>query len=156
MPKKLETGERRSTLRRLMWPLTGWANLGAGFTLLELLVVLAIMILAASVFPLVLDRALPARRVRAAAGHFAATIHKAEIQSIARDRPERLSIAGLTSRLAPSTHVDATGPGGRALRALTVYPDGSTNGARLLVRDGSARRVLVVSAITGRISSDPR
>lgn len=154
MPTRSATGNAR-------WPrtcprqrLTRWV--GRGFTLLELLVVLAIMVIALAAFPLALDRALPGRRVRAATERLETAIRQAEFQSIALDQPQRLSVAELTSRFAASTHVQANRPGGGPLRALVTYPDGSTSGARFFVSDGSDRTTLVVSAITGRFTVDPR
>jgi general secretion pathway protein H len=156
MPKRLETGNAR-------WPracptrqLACWVTHEAGFTLLELLVVLAIMVIAVTAFPLALDRALPGRRVRTATEHLEAVIRHAEVQSIALDQPQRLSVAELTSQFARTTHLQTTGPGGVPLRALVAYPDGSTNGARFVVSDGSDRRTVVVSEITGRINVDAR
>jgi general secretion pathway protein H len=145
MLKRLGTGNARSLHRR-----------SAGFTLLELLVVLAIMVIAVTAFPLVLDRALPGRRVRAATEHLEAAIRDAEIQSIALDQPQRLSVSELTSQFGTSTHLRANGPGGGSLRAVVTYPDGSTNGARFVVSDGPDQSTVVVGEITGRISVEPR
>lgn len=156
MPKRLGTGDP-PWLRPCAIPqLTTCVNLEAGFTLLELLVVLAIMVLAVTAFPIALDRALPGRRVRAATERLEAEIRHAEIQSIAQDRPQRLSVAELASQFSASTQVDAAGPGGRPLQTLVIYPDGSTTGARLVVSDGSVRSIVAVSEITGRISVDDR
>lgn len=129
---------------------------GAGFTLLELLVVLAIMVIAVAAFPLALDRVLPGRRVRAATEHLVTVIRHAEIQSIALDEPQRLSVTELTSRVSSSTHIEASRPGGEPLRALVIYPDGSTNGARFVVSDDGDRSTLTVSEITGRIDVGTR
>lgn len=151
MPKKLAIGSaswlRASATRQRRWR----ATLGAGFTLLELLVVLAIMVIAITAFPLALDRVLPERRVRAATEHLEAAIRDAEIESIALDEPQHLSVAEVTFHFAPSTRLRATSPGGGPLGALVAYPDGSTNGAHFVVSDGSDRSTVVVSQITGRI-----
>ena len=128
----------------------------AGFTLLELLVVLVIMLIAVTAFPLALDRALPGRRVRAATEHLEAAIRHAEIQSIALDQPQRLSVAKLTLPFASSTHLRASALGGGPLRALVTYPDGSTSGACFVVSDGPERSTVIVSEITGRITEDSR
>lgn len=128
----------------------------AGFTLLELLVVLVIMLIAVTAFPLALDRALPGRRVRAATEHLEAAIRDAEIQSIALDQPQYLSVSKVTLQFASSTHLQASGPGGGPLRALVTYPDGSTSGASFVVSDGPDRSTVIVSEITGRINEDSR
>ena len=156
MLKRSGTGSARWLPARASRQLTCWVNDEAGFTLLELLVVLAILVMAATAFPLALDRALPGRRVRAATGYLKAAIRNAELQSMALDRPERLSVAELTSRFAASTHMQTTGPGGGPLDELVTYPDGSTNGARFVVSDGSDRSTVLVSEITGRIDVNAR
>lgn len=112
---------------------------------------LAIMVTAVAAFPIALDRALPTRRVRAAAEHLETRIRAAEIRSVALDQPQRLSIADLTLRFAASTRLLASGPCGESLLALVTYPDGSTNGGRFVITDGPARRTVTVSEITGRI-----
>lgn len=149
---------KRSAIGDGCWPRTfrtrqprGWAAPGAGFTLLELLVVLAIMVIAVAAFPLALNRALPGRRVRAATEHLEAATRNAETESIALDQPQNLSVAELRFRFATSTRLHATYLGGGALRALVTYPDGSTSGARFVVSDGAARSSVVVGEITGRI-----
>lgn len=150
MPKRLATGSVRwlgaHPIRALRW-----RPRGAGFTLLELLVVLSIMVIAVAAFPIALNRALPGSRVHAAIEHVEAAVRRTEIRSIALDQPQRLSVAELTLQVATSTHLKATGPDGESLRALVTYPDGSTNGARFVVSDGSDRATVIVGEITGRI-----
>lgn len=156
MPKRLVTGNARKLRTCFRRRSTRQVSYGAGFSLLELLVVLAIMVIAVTAFPLVLNRALPRRRVRAATEHIEAAIRRAEIQSTALDQPERISVEQLSSRLATSTHLRTTTPGGALLRALVVFPDGSTSGARFVLSDGPDRSTVLVSEITGRIHVEAR
>lgn len=156
MHKRLGTGRTHFLLGYPRRPLAVRVPDQAGFTLLELLVVLAIMVIAIAAFPLALDRALPGRRVHAATEHLEAAIRHGEIESIARDQPVRLSVSRLTSQFPASIHVEVTGPGGAPLRALMTYPDGSTNGPHFVVSDGADRGTLTVSEITGRIDVDAR
>lgn len=121
----------------------------SGFTLLELLVVLAIMLMMSAAFPLVLDRALPGRRVTVATEHLVVAIREAQARSISQGKPVRVPLVTLTGSLSASTHVVFTDWNGRALSALMLYPDGSAIGGRLLVVDGSHRSTVVVSAFTG-------
>lgn len=123
-----------------------------GFTLLELLVVLIIMVTVIAAFPLVLNRAFPARRVRLASEHLRNAVRRCEIRSIAFDRPLRLSIAQMTADFPNTTHLHARTLEGRPLHALFCYPDGSTTGGIFGISDGAARNVITVSEITGRIT----
>jgi len=137
-----------------------------GFTLLELIVVLAIVALMAGMVPLALGRALPGRRVAATAERLVALVDEAQAESEARGRPLRLKLVDRTliadpsearSALQPvswadSTKVTLTDGLGRATPALVVYPDGSTDGAQFQVVDGSHQARVQVSALTGRIT----
>jgi len=116
---------------------------------LELLVVLAVMLMMSAAFPLVLDRALPGRRVTLATEHLVAAIREAQARSIAQGEPVRVSLVTLTGSLSASTHVVFTDWNGRALSALMLYPDGSAIGGRLQVVDGPHHTTIVVSSITG-------
>src|SRR5436305_102535 len=64
----------------------------SGFTLLELMVVLLVLVMAAALFPLALDRALPARRVTTTADHLIAAVRNAQAVSTASGRPVTLTI----------------------------------------------------------------
>ncbi|MGA7538941.1 MAG: prepilin-type N-terminal cleavage/methylation domain-containing protein [Steroidobacteraceae bacterium] len=129
-------------------------RLASGFTLLELLVVLAIMLMMAAAFPLAFDRALPGRRVTIATEHLVAAIREAQTRSISQGKPIRVRLASLTDSLSASTHLTFRDSNGRVLSALTLYPDGSATGGQLRVVDGSHRSTVVVSAITGSTRVD--
>lgn len=128
---------------------TGSQGTASGFTLLELLVVLGIMLMMAAAFPLVLDRALPGRRVTIATTHLVAAIRAAQARSVTQGKPVSVQLATLTASLSPSTHVSFVDSNGVPLSSLRLYPDGSATGGRLRVVDGSHDSILVVNAITG-------
>ena len=139
----------------------------AGFTLLELLVVLAIVASLAAMFPLALNRFLPARRVDAAARELLADIRLAQARSVAMDAivvlaltPTGYEVRDLDPKgavvqnrsLRQSTKVGLRFVDGlRELPALRVYPDGSSSGGRFVIVDGDRRRELTVSELTGRV-----
>jgi len=71
-------------------PRTSETGSPRGFTLLELLVVLAILVMAAALFPLALNRALPARRVTTTADHLIAAVRNAQrrARQVATNHPD--------------------------------------------------------------------
>lgn len=140
----------------------------AGYTLLELTVVLAILGLMVGLFPLALSRALPARRVAATAQHMVAWISEAQAESVSTGHPLSVSVeehglraqssAGAT-RLAPLSWSDSTvatlrSADGVSMKEFGVYPDGSTDGAELGLLDGTHHARVRVSALTGRVRTE--
>lgn len=138
-----------------------------GFTLLELMVVMAILVLVAMLFPVALDRALPGRRASTTAERLASTVREAQGSSLLSGRPIVLTVRGHglvtqdEATSAPigraltfpaSTGIALTDLEGRAVPALVVYPDGSAQAVRFDVDDGGHRRAVLVSAVSGRVS----
>jgi general secretion pathway protein H len=138
-----------------------------GFTLLELMVVMAILVMIAAAFPLALDHAMPGRRVSTTAERLVARIHEAQDLSLMSGRPYRLTLQdhGLltqdTTTLAtmghallfpPSTQVSLFNTERQAVPALLVYPDGSAQAGQFSVADGAYRSSVLVSSVTGRVS----
>ncbi len=119
------------------------------FTLLELLVVMAIVAMAAAAVPLALDRLLPARRVAVAADRLRAAVREAQTSSLLSGRPITLDLAQIS--LPRSVHVSLQGAG-PPTGTLIVFPDGSAQNARLAVAEGEHLSVVRVSALTGHVS----
>ncbi len=141
------------------WP-RGTLPQATGFTLIELLAVMAILALLAGLLPLALDRALPARRVEAAARQIVAMIRDAQSESIAAARVVSLQFDGGGNALlagahhiafAATTRVTLTGSEGRPMSELLVFPDGSIQSARFEISDRTHDAAVVASAITGRV-----
>jgi general secretion pathway protein H len=139
----------------------------AGFTLLELMVVMAILVLIATLLPVALDRASPGRRATTTAERLAATIRDAQGWSIRSGRPATVSVRGkelitqdtVTSAMVGhslsfphSTNVSLVDSEGRVTGPLVVYPDGSARYMRFNVQDGGYQRTVLVSAVTGRVT----
>lgn len=139
----------------------------SGFTLLELMVVMAILVLVATLLPMALDRALPGHRVATTAERLMSLVREAQGSSVVSGRPVTLTVQGhelvtqdgATSAaigrpfsFPTSTNVSLIDLEGRAATALVVYPDGSTQPVRFDIEDSGRRRAVIVSAVTGRVS----
>ena len=158
MPATSATGERATRAQRNRTHARGVAP---GFTLIELLVVMAILVMIAGLIPLALDRALPARRVEAAARSAMAAIRDAQTQSIATGQPVGIKLTeegnGLqagtrTMSFSAGVRLTLRGPEGQLLPGLLMYPDGSTQSAQLRFSDATHESRMMVSGITGHVS----
>jgi hypothetical protein len=131
------------------------------------MVVMAILVMIAAVFPFALDRAMPSRRVSTTAERLVATVQEAQSASLRSGRPVTVALKGhgwvtqdaATSatlarplQLPASTEVSLADLEGRPLAALTVYPDGSAQAAHFDIEDNGHHGRVVVSAVTGRVS----
>jgi general secretion pathway protein H len=138
-----------------------------GFTLLELLVVLAILVMAAALFPLALNRALPARRVSTTVDRLVAAVHEAQAESVTRGLPVTLTLVGdgleasaksarallRPVKFSESVHVDLRDGNGQAATSLTVFPDGSAQGGQYQIAAGEHLSLVQVSGLTGRVDA---
>lgn len=118
-----------------------------GFTLLEMLVTLAIMALVAGIgFP-VLSGAIAARALGDGAGDAVAALGAAR----ARARAQGVAATVLPGAVAmpPAVAVDWPAHG------ITFWPDGSASGGAVVVRDARGARRIVVDPGTGRIEAVP-
>lgn len=127
----------------------------AGFTLLEMLVVLALLGLALAL--VAQDRGPgPAMRMRAAADAVAAALRTARGRAILTDR--RITVAldapmhVLHVQGGPSLNLpaalDVTGT-----RTIGFAPDGSSSGGRIVLAGGGRRRAVAIDWLTGRVST---
>lgn len=135
-----------------------------GFTLIELLVVLTILVLIASLFPLAMNRILPARRVDAAARTMWSALRHAQSLSTVIGREVTVTVQGRRVEV-PSAQrswnlpVAATAPdvapGADSRMHVAFFPDGTSGGATMEIRAGKRMRTVTVSALTGRIVVSP-
>ena len=138
-----------------------------GFTLLELLVILAIVTLVAGAAAPMLSRGLPETDFRAAKMAISSGLREAQSRAIASNRevtftlnvddkwfaigadgkpeliPEHLRLSFLTSR---SERLD------RASANIRFYPDGTATGGRIELDAGDRKAVLTVDWLTGRVA----
>jgi general secretion pathway protein H len=133
----------------------------SGFTLTELLVVLAIIGLLAVAVPVLLQSAMPGARSLAATRALADDLRIARGEAIARGAATaiRFDAANQVYRLEPGgrarvlpNHVPFALARGRT--AIGFYPDGSADGAELVIGDGGRKHHITVEALTGRIAID--
>lgn len=151
------------------WATRAWTQ--QGFTLLELTVVLAIIVLTTAAIPLALNRMVPKLRLTKAAQQVASIIREAETQSLIRHRAVQLVIndrsisadaslraegreAALVVMIPEEVQFNATGLSGQPLNSLTVYPDGATTGGSLVLMDSARRALVAVSPLTGRVTME--
>jgi general secretion pathway protein H len=142
----------------------------AGFTLIELMVVVAILLLAAALLPMALDRALPGHRVATTAQQVVSMVREARGSSMLSGRPIKLTLQehdlvtqdaatsasiGRPVSFPSSTTISLTDSDGRSAAALLVYPDGSAQPMRFDVEDEGHRKAVLVSALTGKADLAP-
>lgn len=141
----------------------------AGFTLIELMVVLAILVLCASLIPLSANRLLPGRRVAVATQRIADSIHEAQAASLAMGRPVDFLVQqhaliisipnGVDARIVPqsvvlpaATTLTLLSSDSPSAKEFSVYPDGGTSGTTISITDGTRQGRVTISALTGRVS----
>ena len=141
-----------------------------GFSLMELVVVLAVLAIAAAVVVPAVGRTVDRVRARAEVGAVAAFLRAAREQAVTRQQALEVLIdndthalvlrragregdsAVLTSRaVSPLLRIEADPPPPR----VTFLPHGMSSGARFAVAaPGSRAYVIAVDALTGRVSTE--
>jgi general secretion pathway protein H len=128
-------------------------GLARGFTLLELLVVLAILGAVIAMALPYLGRRQPNVALAGAASEIRAVLRAARATAIAEDRPVAFSgdpeggyrLDGRPYHLVVgAVRVETTG-GSR----ISFFPSGGSSGGRVVVRSTNARREIEIDAITG-------
>jgi general secretion pathway protein H len=129
----------------------------AGFTLIELVVVLAIIGLSLAVAMPLLGKGGHATALAAATSDLRAALRTARSTAIAEDR-RILFQADSTGYWVDRRHYSlttATGLDPPRIRSeggtrIAFFPSGASSGGRILIGDGGGRREIAVDAITGR------
>ena len=143
-----------------------------GYTLIETIVVLLVLALAAGIAAPAVGRGLDAIHVRTEVAGVASFLRAARAQAIARRRAVEVRVerdgqtlvrdgggdrrsddpAGrLVHHLSPRLHLTAEGPAGRP---VTFFAHGLSSGARLRVESGdSPLFLLTVDPLTGRVAA---
>jgi general secretion pathway protein H len=147
--------ERREALRRM-----------SGFTLFELLVVLAIMALVAGLLPQA-TAVVPGFRFRAAVRELAAGLRLAQTRAVLGGEPVAILLdpgarhwqaSGEAPRHLPAAierlEVEIAGLAEDAGTRLLFLPDGSARAATLRLAGGGRQAVLRIAWIGGRVSFD--
>ena len=136
---------------------------GRGFTLLELLVVLAIMALLVSAIPFAAARMFPRQRLHAASVDLAVALQSVKLAAAEIGTPTSFELVDeghawqgsdasspkeIPSGVAASVQSTSDLPA----KAIRFFPDGSSSGGNItLTLSGRSERVLV-SPLTGRIA----
>jgi general secretion pathway protein H len=140
-----------------------------GYTLIETVVVLLVLALAAGIAAPAVGRGLDAIHVRTEVAGIASFLRAARAQAIAQRRSVEVRIERdgqtlvrasdapgdaadrLVHHLSPRLHLTAEGPAGRP---VTFFAHGLSSGARLRVESGDAALfVLTVDPLTGRVAA---
>ncbi|MDO9712290.1 GspH/FimT family pseudopilin [Paracraurococcus lichenis] len=143
----------------------GAGSAEAGFTLLEMIVVLAVLALVAGLFAMRGPPRSAALDLRAAAGTLVQDLRLARATAIARNASRRVLLdpadarwqaeGGAPRALPPGTamvvRAAATETGGR-LAAIRFAPDGSSTGGWIELADGRRRMQLGIDWLSGRVS----
>lgn len=133
----------------------------AGFTLIELVVALAVIMLIAAVALPSFARLFDGPRLSEAARQAtdglrearAAAIGSFEIVRVAAgDNGRSLRFADRARILPAGTALALTGRDESGVPAIVFYPDGSANGGEVRLSSGNATRVLTVDWRTGRVA----
>lgn len=148
----------------------------AGFTLLELLVVLAIAGLLVALVPPVVSAVVPGAKLKVAARELAVTLRDARNQAVNRNtiidmtfelEPARYEIVSSTPHLFPSgiriaildNNAMTSAPSSASLDIrpgekyrLRFYPDGSSSGATVRVAGRDTNYVVDVGWLMGRVT----
>ena len=139
----------------------------AGFTLLEILVVLSIASLMLTLVPLAFSGSVDLARSKGAARELAATLQSARSLAVARNRIVEVIFDAHTGSYAAGTDGDARVlPDGVRLQLVELerpadgsdrgrirfFPDGSSTGGQLLVHDGTRHFRISVHWLLGRVA----
>ncbi|MDH3715622.1 MAG: GspH/FimT family pseudopilin [Gammaproteobacteria bacterium] len=143
-----------------------WRPAAAGFTLLEILVVLSIASLLLTLVPLAFSGSVDLVRSKGAARELAATLQSARGRAVARNRivdvtldadagryvnsasgDERVLPKGVRLTLVDVDRHDTDSEQGR----IRFFPDGSSSGGKLLLEDGTRRFTIAVHWLLGRV-----
>ena len=130
----------------------------AGFSLIEMLVVLAIIALAATALPM-LGAGLPGVRLRAEADRIASVLRDLRDAAIRRDATTQLTIdpaartytaTGTAPRGLPAsvTRIEMQNPGGCCIR---FFADGTSTGGTVVLRGIRRSAVIRVDWLTGAV-----
>jgi general secretion pathway protein H len=128
-----------------------------GFTLIELVVVLALIGLSLGVVMPLLGKGVPGTALTAATSEIRAALRTARSTAIAEDR-KVLFHADSTGYWLDRRHfslpaangLDPPRIRGEGGTRIAFFPSGGSSGGRILVGDGSGRREIAVDAISGR------
>ncbi len=140
-----------------------------GFTLLELLVVLAVIGLVMVAVPMMIAGGRPGPETRAAAIEIASALRQARGESIARFRPvvflidvderryrigENGAAKELPEKMTLSLYTARSELADETAGGIRFFPDGSATGGRVTVAHGNFRYTVAVDWLTGVVTME--
>jgi general secretion pathway protein H len=142
----------------------------AGYTLVELLVVLLVLVVVSAIALPRLERALPALAAQRTARDLALLLQEAQRKALVRGRPLSVTIDpaarlvrgadGEALALAPSLGVEVTTAAVAGSMAgpapISFFPDGTSTGGRIVLAYGARRTAVTVDWFSGRASVEPQ
>ncbi|KGI78562.1 GspH/FimT family pseudopilin [Oleiagrimonas soli] len=152
-------------MRHARHRVTGRAG-ASGFTLLEMLVVIILISIAATVVAISVTRGLTSARIRSASADLAAALRYTRAQAIVHGKQETLSVDVAQHTYQAPGRPMVQLPGGMAL-ALTsavedrvnahtgnirFFPDGSSTGGRITLSHGQREWHINVAWLTGSVA----
>lgn len=137
-----------------------------GFTLLELLVVLALIAFFASISVVIGSRSTERAELKRDVSLFAVTARRARAEAVSLGEPIDLIIDAGARTYEAGAAGRGTLNGGRIAEFVTArelmseasrgvirfYPDGSTSGGRVVIIGDSARNTIIIDWLTGAVS----
>ncbi len=126
-------------------------NTKSGFTLLEMLVVIAIMACLMAATPFLSHSLLDRVRMGFAVRSVVARIQRAELKAAQVNEPVILSGQEMSSGLVASVRLEGVGSTDDNRAGLWLYPDGSASAAQIVLEAGRLRKALIVNDLDGRV-----
>lgn len=141
----------------------------AGFTVIELIVVVALLALAYALVAPSISAVFDRPRLDNAARQVAGSLREARATAIETFRDTRFAVLAdrrswrsgeRTGAVAEGIQLslerrDRGGSGAGAAGEIVFFPDGSSTGGRVVLRRGDRVRVVAVEWLTGRVSEGP-
>jgi len=122
-----------------------------GFTLLELIIVLALIAMLATALPIAFRTLIPGQQLRVAAADLASELRALQSRSELTGEVQQYRAADVQAVAGIQIHFSSTTPVSEPLDSVQFFPDGSSSGGRITLALGERRRALEVSALTGRV-----
>lgn len=120
-----------------------------GFTLVEMLVALAVMALLAAVALPQLQTALPSMKARRDAAQAVARLHTARDRALASGEVVAVEFSDMGAVFTP---VGTARPSEKAV--VRFFPDGSVTGGALVIGEGGAAHLIRLHPLTGSVRLD--